>query len=1042
MKGNRLGLLLLFLIVCTPAEAAIPLNLLRTFDAAPAAEDWATHSAAGGGSSILFPADLDVAIQTNQVSVMTNVLRAIASSTTFGLAQWNSTGGYLQTRPAGVAYQVVIATLQNTTNHPLSSVAIVYDFGNPSPVPSAEDAGLNGVRAYYSLTGQASSWVSIPEFTTSQTGSVAAVVTLQGQWAPGSLLYLLWADDNGGPGTDSAFTIDNFIALDSIIAPPPGSIQPPGTNVLEGRTVQLSFVGGGLGLTFQWLKDGLPLDPVINPTAQQRTLIITNVSVLDAGQYAVIVSNPAGGGIAGPVRVDVGHFDPLIVMLFAYDLPNDSRGFRLNLNEQLCTDFLACGGDASSPFLWGIFPENRPEDIQFPAFVVVNGTNVDFTMENERVPGQRYVIKMLDPANAPQIRGSSLWAGTSIASAPSLYFQQSLNGYTGTQDTELKDGLGPGGTNNSILVDQSTTVGQAQGLLRFDDLFGSGSNQLPLGSRIHSATLSLSCVDAGGQVNLHRMLSDWNEATAVIGMYGAGIQADGVVAATESDASFNTSGRTSPFTTDIDVTASVRAWVAGQPNYGWAMLSRSADGFTFESSESFTPPALSIIFDLHGDPCSFDTTQPPQGLVVQEGASFTLFGALSVQGPCSLLFQWMKDGLDILGATNGPTYSVAAASLCDTGAYRLRVSSPSLSLTSSPTVVTMLSDVVRPVLTRAYGGLNGTNITLTFSKAMNPSNAVNIAHYTMEPPLAVTGAALSPDGRTVTLTTAPRTLLTPYTLRLQDVTDNRAACIGSIGNVISPNPTIVPLTGVRIDVPWDSEWLYSTNSQDATLSTPTPWYAPNFSPGPDWFTGQALFGTETSIGIVAQFPTLLITSIPPNINTPPDQITTYFRKQIDLPPLPPSATYALCHFIDDGAVFYLDGTEIGRVNLTNATPLLFAHRAAAAIEASVQCLPFTASAGSHTLAVEVHQGGLTTSADILFGVQIEAVASTPELALATGQPLLSWIADSSWELVTSTNAAGPYTPLAVNSTQPLGSYQTLPTNPISFFRLRYKGAVK
>lgn len=58
------------------------------------------------------------------------------------------------------------------------------------------------------------------------------------------------------------------------------------------------------------------------------------------------------------------------------------------------------------------------------------------------------------------------------------------------------------------------------------------------------------------------------------------------------------------------------------------------------------------------------------------------------------------------------------------------------------------------------------------------------------------------------------------------------------------------------------------------------------------------------------------------------------------------------------------------------------------------------------------------------------------------QPLVSWTADSSWELVTSTNAAGPYAPWNPNSNLPLGNYHSFPTNPAAFFRLRYKGAPK
>ena len=72
-------------------------------------------------------------------------------------------------------------------------------------------------RGYYSLTGNAGSWVLIPGLCVETTGTVSTVVSFStnGVWPHGSALFLLWADDNG-PNSDPYYTIDD---LEFTVAP-------------------------------------------------------------------------------------------------------------------------------------------------------------------------------------------------------------------------------------------------------------------------------------------------------------------------------------------------------------------------------------------------------------------------------------------------------------------------------------------------------------------------------------------------------------------------------------------------------------------------------------------------------------------------------------------------------------------------------------------------------------------------------------------------------------------------------------------------------
>ncbi|MFD0462869.1 Ig-like domain-containing protein [Microvirga aerilata] len=188
---------------------------------------------------------------------------------------------------------------------------------------------------------------------------------------------------------------------------------------------------------------------------------------------------------------------------------------------------------------------------------------------------------------------------------PSITFQQGVNGYAGTQDTTLRQSspntnLGSAGT---LYADSDTPTGTGQDdqvLLQFSALFGSATNQIPLGATITKATLSLQTTNAGDGAALHRMLTGWSEA-ATWGSLSNGIQANGTEAVAAAD---RVTGRTAIGVTTLDVTASVQAWAGGAANNGWAFLPSGGDGWDFLSAEGATKPKLTVEYTT-------STTPPP-----------------------------------------------------------------------------------------------------------------------------------------------------------------------------------------------------------------------------------------------------------------------------------------------------------------------------------------------------------------------------------------------------------------------------------------------
>ncbi|WP_145302956.1 DNRLRE domain-containing protein [Crateriforma conspicua] len=168
-----------------------------------------------------------------------------------------------------------------------------------------------------------------------------------------------------------------------------------------------------------------------------------------------------------------------------------------------------------------------------------------------------------------------------------------------------------------FLIDFDTSGNTSQAVLKFEDIFGDGPGQIPLGSIITSATLivetnpnTTNAPGDGGR--FFRMLQDWDDTTATWNSFGndglvnqaidGGGVPDGIEARTEFESQVGTASGSGDSGTGILTTSvlpDVRAWAAGEANYGWAILGWDGrtDGWFFSSSEDETPlarPRLSI----------------------------------------------------------------------------------------------------------------------------------------------------------------------------------------------------------------------------------------------------------------------------------------------------------------------------------------------------------------------------------------------------------------------------------------------------------------
>jgi autotransporter-associated beta strand protein len=254
----------------------------------------------------------------------------------------------------------------------------------------------------------------------------------------------------------------------------------------------------------------------------------------------------------------------------------------------------------------------------------------------------------------------------------------------------------------------------------------------------------------------------------------------------------------------------------------------------------------------------------------------------------------------------------------------------------------------------------------------------------------------------------------------------------TISSGFTPAPVTLLATG--------AVWKYYAQTNDLG----TAWRSNNFNAAA-WPEGPAMLGFGDANGIL---PTTVVASN--------RQWTTYFRRAFFMPQAGLVQSLDGRILRDDGAVVYLNGTEIWRDPnmpsgvITNQTPALTG--LGGTDESTWLPLNLTTSTlnllatGTNLLAIEVHQNALTSS-DLAMNFELTGtalVSTSAPLALTRGTNslTLSWPADAGFlHLRTATNLSPPITWLrATNEPLPLSNQWriVLPasTNGQGFFRLQ------
>ncbi|MCH2062731.1 MAG: lamin tail domain-containing protein [Roseibacillus sp.] len=193
-------------------------------------------------------------------------------------------------------------------------------------------------------------------------------------------------------------------------------------------------------------------------------------------------------------------------------------------------------------------------------------------------------------------------------------------------------------------------------------------------------------------------------------------------------------------------------------------------------------------------------------------------------------------------------------------------------------------------------------------------------------------------------------------------------------NEIMYNPRPLPATRPStpdILVDWNHSWRYNESGSDLGNNWED---SPHQEDGITWLSGPGPLGVET-----ASLTNAIATPLSPLDSRDPRTITFYFETNFEVTGQQKRDTtrLELTHQIDDGAIFYLNGTEIERYQVGDEPITASSTASDTTGDATVitTLLPTSTLAalqeGSNRLSVEVHQTSAGSS-DIVMGMQLIA----------------------------------------------------------------------
>jgi Lamin Tail Domain/CotH kinase protein/Bacterial Ig domain/Immunoglobulin domain/Immunoglobulin I-set domain len=188
-----------------------------------------------------------------------------------------------------------------------------------------------------------------------------------------------------------------------------------------------------------------------------------------------------------------------------------------------------------------------------------------------------------------------------------------------------------------------------------------------------------------------------------------------------------------------------------------------------------------------------------------------------------------------------------------------------------------------------------------------------------------------------------------------------------VGNPVPQVNCTITTTSLLL-MPTNQTWRYN----ESGTNQGTVWRNTGFNDA-SWPSGQAFLGFEPS----SPYPYLEPVRTPLSIGS--SKITFYFRTHFTVASNLSGFNVIFSAFVDDGAIFYLNGAEVGnRIRMTSGTVTSTTLASSTPNEPAFDTFTIPGSlllVGDNVMAVEVHQNA-GNSSDVLFGLALHASRTT------------------------------------------------------------------
>jgi hypothetical protein len=735
--------------------------------------------------------------------------------------------------------------------------------------------------------------------------------------------YSVTVSNAAGVATSSSATLTVWI-------PPSITLQPQSRTNVVGTFASFSTAASGTTpYSYQWQLNGQDI-----PGATSPTLTLNSVQASDAGNYTVVVTNPAGSVVSATAILTVWVPPGIAVQ------PQS----RTNLITTIATFSVIPSG--TTPFGYQWF---------FNGNIIAGATNAVLVLPNLQLPNAgNYSVFVTNVAGSVLSSPATLtvWVPPIITAQPQS--RTNIVGTTGTFSASA-DGTAP-----------LNYQWQFNGV----DLLGATSTTLTLQNIQASDAGAYAIVatnQAGSIVSVGAILTVWVPPSITIPP-----QSQTNAAGTSATFSVTASG-TTPFSyqwqfngTNIAAATNANFTINNvQPlNAGsYSVVVSNSAGVA-----SSGPAALTVIV-----PPSIQTQPLSQEIVAGANVLFTL----TASGTAPLTYQWEKNGSDISGATSTALF-VPNVQNPTAGGYTAIVSNWAAAVTSSVAVLTVITPPAFFSLPSSVTNIVGTTVSfsavvtgttpMTFQWQFNGSNLADNAQVSgsTSSNLVLTGVQPNQSGvYTLNVTNrAGSAVSAPATL---SVIVPAAILSQPQGQTVIAGTNVVFTVGASGTPPLVYQWQLNNNNVPGATSSSL--QLPNVQ--------SASAGTYTAIvgnwaGSVTSAPALLTVLVPPSITVPPVSLTTL--------------TGSTASFSAVGA-----GTQpLSYQWQFNGAPLVDGDRLSGSLTTNLTIVNVGASdVGSYALVVSNTVGSVTSSvATLTLAVAPAIVAQPSSLDVKAGSNIL------------------------------------------------------